>query len=590
MLTELQGRGLLGALDVQLARALGRLSQSAGQTDLPGEVRSNGAAGLSPSPHEAVTLGVAMASRAIRAGHSCFPLGLQPSELFAGETLAAWPQPAAWAEALEASGLLEDGPLVLDSQQRLYLRRYWELEQGIAERLSRPRPDLHAVPDSVWLDEAIDRLFGERATPLARQAAQNAVRQPISLLCGGPGTGKTTVVASIVALLIEQCRRHEDRTPEVLFIAPTGKAAARLKESVRQAKTRIAAAERVLDAIPEQAATVHQALGMRRYGMRFRHGRERPLEADIIVVDEASMIDLTLMQQLLQAAPERARLLIVGDPDQLSSVEAGSVLRDLVQAFERAGGTERLTCLSKTYRYESDSPLGAGIRAIREGDPKALERLLDPDPNAALSWAPLSELPAELDRAAHQWSAILEETDPVAHFEARERYIMLSPLRRGPLGTEGLATALRQRLPTRLTEARTPILIEENDRELELYNGDFAFLEEGPQNLRTATVQRDLNQVQRFAEALLPRYSPAYALSVHKSQGSEFDEVLIVLPESSHPLVTRELLYTAVSRARRRVRLVGSKPSLLRAVTEQAQRHSGLADAISASATDAAKR
>jgi exodeoxyribonuclease V alpha subunit len=196
-----------------------------------------------------------------------------------------------------------------------------------------------------------------------------------------------------------------------------------------------------------------------------------------------------------------------------------------------------------------------------------------------LVWRPYDELPRELDRAAEFWAETSRTTDPSMHFDRRSRYVMLTPFRRGPIGTENLGSAIQERLRSNGAEPSvTPILIEQNNQELRVFNGDFAMLVAG--ETPTAIVQSDSQELREMAEARLPRYSNAFALSVHKSQGSEFDEVLVVLPEEDAPLLTRELLYTAVSRAKKRVRIVGPKAVVLAALARRARRDSGLVDAI----------
>lgn len=292
------------------------------------------------------------------------------------------------------------------------------------------------------------------------------------------------------------------------------------------------------------------------------------------------MVDLGLMRQLLNATRQDATLLIVGDPDQLTSVEAGSVLRDLVTASAQTAWKGRVTQLTQTYRYDEKQPLGQLIAAIRRGDAETVQGLLDIRDATDLAWVPSADLPAELDRAAAHWAAALSSPDAPRHFELRSRYVMLSPFRRGMVGTRRLGAAVVDRLyqSEGHEPAVRPIIIEENSHELKVYNGDFAMLVEGLPSI--ATVQSDSEGFRQIAEARLPRYSDAFALTVHKAQGSEFDEVLLILPDEDAPILSRELLYTAVSRARRALRLVGPKEVVLSALGRSVRRYSGLVDAI----------
>jgi exodeoxyribonuclease V alpha subunit len=381
-------------------------------------------------------------------------------------------------------------------------------------------------------------------------------------------------------LLIQGKLRHAEEAPRVMLLAPTGKSAARLGEAVRRAKSRLNAPDSILLHLPEEATTVHRALGMRRNGAGFRRSSDLPLEADVIVVDEASMVDLVLMRQLLDATPRESTLLIVGDPEQLSSVEAGSVLRDLVTASSETWWKGRVTELTTTYRYDESQPLGQLVAAIRNADKGAVQALLRSSGSADLTWTPAKGLSGELDRAASLWSGALSNANPSEHFQFRARYVILSPFRRGPIGTEGLSAAIRGRLTVpRPGQPRvTPIIIEQNSPGLHVYNGDYAMLVDGEPPM--ATVHSEREGFSTIAKARLPRFSDAFALSVHKAQGSEFDEVLVVLPEEDAPLLTRELLYTAVSRARERVRIVGPAEVVTATLERRVRRHSGLVDAI----------
>lgn len=565
-LDELRAAGALELLDVEMAKALTR---AAGTEDAD------------------VELAIALTSRSVRRGHTCFPLETSATGLWPQPPVpdGALPEISRWTASLRRSPLTNRGPLVLDGRNRLYLRRYWQLERDIADALAK-RISLRraGLPAASWLEPALRRLFGNEPGLPQCAAAKNAMWHPISLLCGGPGTGKTSAVAAIVALLTERSLHERQTAPKVMLLAPTGKSAARLGEAVSRAKTRIDASDRVLDAIPDEAMTIHRALGMQPTGVHFRRGADHPLEADILVVDEASMIDLVLMRQLLDATPLTSTLLIVGDPDQLTSVEAGSVLRDLVAANTETWWQGRCTHLTETFRYAAEQPLGQLVAAIREGDPDEVQRILERPGAPDVTWLPFEELNTELDRAATLWAETLRATDPTEHFARRGRFAILTPYRVGPTGTRQLGAAIAARMTSTNAPSSDviPIIIEQNSRELRVFNGDFGMLIGTPP--RRAVIQRVSEGPYEVAEARLPPYSAAFALSVHKAQGSEFDEVLIVLPEEDGPLLTRELLYTAVSRARKRVRLVGSPEVVAATLGRRAQRYSGLVDAIAGAA------
>jgi len=561
-LIDLESRALVARLDVELSSALG---------------------GMTSASNAEVELAIALTSRNVRRGHTCFPIGSPAAAVWPGEAgpLEALPEPAKWKATLAQSPLTNGGPLVLDGAGRLYFRRYWQLEQDIARELAlRSSVPPMFAEDGPWLDDALDRLFPGAPGSPQRRASLNALRHRVSLLCGGPGTGKTSTVAAIVALVIEAWLRERQTAPRVMLVAPTGKSAVRLGEAVRDAKARIDSTDQVLEQIPELATTMHRALGMRREGAGFRRSADLPLEADLIIVDEASMIDLGLMRQLLDATPPEATLLIVGDPDQLTSVEAGSVLRDLVTASTETWWQGRITQLIKTHRYDEKQALGQLVTAIRNGESAIVASLLGGQTGDGVTITSGDGLKDELERAASHWATVLATRNAEEHFRLRGRYVVLSPFRRGPIGTRQLSASIRELLTGDDGDPPgvTPIIIEENSHELGVYNGDFAMLDD--KEPRTATVQTDGAGLRQIVEARLPRFSEAFALSVHKAQGSEFDEVLVVLPPQDTPLLTRELLYTAVSRARKRVRLVGSDEVVAAALTRRAQRYSGLVDAI----------
>ena len=558
MLGELRARGVLEPLDTELARALCRMES---------RVRP------------AVELAIALTSRSVRRGHACLPLARPADELVEvdEEISKSFPTPDSWVEEVRESALIEEGPLVLDGQARLYLRRYWQFERDIARELRRRSERASELdPGPEWRLEALDRVFGSERASKPRLAAETALDHRVSVLCGGPGTGKTTTVAAIVALLAERRLVVQGRPPKVLLLAPTGKAAVRLAEAVSRTKASLATPEAARKSIPREATTVHRALGMHRNGMRFARDADRPIDADVIVLDEASMIDLALMRQLLVAAPDDADLVIVGDPGQLTSVEAGSVLRDLVRASDETWWRGRVTQLTKTYRYDSSEPLGELIAAVRAGEASRVAQVLSVAQSGDVARSGHHDLESALDHAALRWSETLAAADAEEHFRRRSRYVVLTPLRSGAVGTKRLAEAIA----SRITDLPVlPIIIEENHAELGIFNGDFGMWlrDETPE---IAIVQREASTPRRIAAARLPRYSEAFALSVHKAQGSEFDEVLIILPEQDGPLLTRELLYTAISRARHRVHLVASPEVLNAAVERRAQRFSGLVDRI----------
>lgn len=587
---------------------------------------SAGVAELANETNIDVLLGLALASRQTAAGHVCVDLAAfagAPGTTEAGDPIDPtfrWPELERWTASLENSRLVSRGdtraPLVLDRHQRLYLYRYWEHEQRIASLL-RQRLGLAPEPiDRELLVDGLARLFGSTAEPDAqRDAALLALTERTCTIVGGPGTGKTSTVARILALLSEQSLAQRSTGLVCLLLAPTGKAAARLADSIKNAKSRLACTPEVLAAIPEEASTIHRALGSRRGSVtRFYHDQETPLIADLVLVDEASMVDVALMRRLLEAVPATARLILLGDRHQLASVEAGSVLADIcgnerhpgyatplvdhVKAvcgldLPRRDATEfrmidSVIELTKSYRFSFESPIGRFASAVNHGDAALALSVLGPSAEAAAlrleSSADTEDLLRRLER--HVVSKLKRHVEPCEPAEALRRleeFRVLCAHKQGPLGVENVNRRLEAALEragiiqgnARWYPGR-PVLITANDHQLKLYNGDVGLvLRTQDDNLRVFFPGGG-GEVRSLSPSQLPPHETVYAMSIHKSQGSEFTEVAIVLPRPESPLLTRELLYTAVTRARERVVLYGDPESVRAGAESPVARASGL--------------
>jgi exodeoxyribonuclease V alpha subunit len=469
--------------------------------------------------------------------------------------------------------------------------------------------------DRVLLRDGLARLFPVSSDrDWQRIAAAVAVLRPLCVISGGPGTGKTRTVTSILALLAEQAR---GATPRIALTAPTGKAAARLSESVLGAKRDLPLRPDIAARVPEEAVTLHRLLGFRPGRANPRFGPHAPLHLDALVVDEASMVDLPLMARLLAALPESARLILLGDKDQLASVEAGMVLGDvcgrdggavyspaLCAAVADVAGDElkpaaasaravadHIVMLRKSWRFGADSGIGALARALNRGDADASIRLLCDDGHPDLSLEPpLPEVFAALiaDRIVPAFREVAESPDPEAALAALNRARVLCALRSGPQGVAWLNRRLEQALEAEglircdgEIYAGRPVMLSANDHAQRLYNGDVGMVLPDPASggaLRVffATAEG----LRRVLPSRLPPHETVYAMTVHKSQGSEFDEVLLVLPEADSRVLTRELVYTGVTRARRRVRLLATEERLREAVGRRVVRSTGLSDAL----------
>lgn len=634
MLRALAEAGVLSPLDVQLARAAGRLA---------GEARPD------------VLLALALASRAPSAGHVCLELATarRAVRLEDAPDLDAlpWPEPGAWLEALRTSPLVGDGeaatPLVLDGGL-LYLHRAWRWQQSLVTALRARVAEGEVAGPGAWMSPAgtvdlgllrsgLDRLFPATGDGVDRQrlAAAVAVLRTLTVITGGPGTGKTTTVLKVLALLAEQAQAGGGRfPPRIALAAPTGKAAARLAESVRAGKARLDADPALLAQIPDEATTIHRLLGWRpdRPGV-VRHHAEDPIPADVLVIDEASMVDLGLMTRLLLAAPRRARVVLLGDRDQLASVESGAVLADLCgppgagresaargyspafaevlvplvgplppELLAPAAGPamgDVIVSLVHTHRFGAASGIGALSRAINGGDVARTTGLLDGSaserPDGArhddLRWiqpAATGPLPEEVERlVVAGLRPLVTATSPEDALAALDRFRLLCAHRRGPRGVEGVNEAAQGWLaaanliwPRGAFWPGRPVLVTQNDPQTRLFNGDLGVVLPAPAGRLAVWFPGADGHPRPVSPAMLPPHETAFAMTVHKSQGSEVDHAMVVLPERASPVLTRELLYTGVTRARSVVTVVGALDVLTQAVTARVERASGLAEAL----------
>lgn len=593
---------------------------------------------LAEDDRREVLLGAALVSRRTREGHVCVPLvDVAGSPLPGG---GCWPELSGWLEVLRSSPLVSSGverrPLVLDRAGRLYLHRYYEHEQRFVQLLRQRMGPLQAgVYEAEAVREALGRLFQVAPdAPLDDQqlAVLVALLQRFTVISGGPGTGKTSTVARLLALLVEQSLRAREEPPRILLLAPTGKAAGRLMESIRQAKGHLRTSSEVLACIPEEASTIHRALGVRPHGGKYWHDASRPLVADVVLVDEASMVDLALMRHLLEAVPAKARFILLGDRHQLASVEVGSVLGELCTAAEAgrdvAPGRRGVSAaygpslcdavselsgkklprsakdvaplrdhvieLTKSYRFDERSAIGRLASAIRDGNVELVLALLEQ--GGEVSWcseAPGPELSEDLaERVVTGFLPLFEARNAADALLELNRFRVLCAHRRGWAGVEHLNECVRATLARAgLIVARgefyrgRPVLVTRNDYAVGLFNGDVGLTwEEDAGNLvihfEVAGADAEARTTRQISPARLPPHESAFVLSIHKSQGSEHDEVAVVLPEAESPLLSRELLYTAVTRARKRVRIYATREAIERSVRRRVARASGLADAL----------
>jgi exodeoxyribonuclease V alpha subunit len=590
LLAKFNDAGVLAAADVHVARRLGSLARESS---------------------EPVLLAAALAVRAVRLGSTCLELDRmrdvaveEDSEV--DVTALPWPPVEQVVEALRASPLVVGtsfGTLVplrlvdTDAGPLLYLERYWRQEQAVRDLLD----DRALVPPEVDLPAVSARLAelfaGAPAPDRQRVAVALAATRWTTILAGGPGTGKTTTVARVLALLDRPGLR-------VALAAPTGKAAARLQESVREQAGALG--------LPAElsAMTLHRLLGWRPDSRtRFRHDASNRLPYDVVVVDETSMVSLTMMARLLEAVRPDARLVLVGDPDQLTSVDAGAVLADLVARPVSGGVDPRMAELVGAELDAGDDPdeaaltplerdrlrngivrLSRGRRfggtiarlavAVREGDADTAWRLLTAGEQdvSFVGPASLDGLRADVvaSSAAVTGAARAGEVDRA--LELLEAHKLLCAHRRGPFGVSEWARRAGEWAgapsPADGWYAGQPLLVTSNDHEARVYNGDTGVVVAQGERL-VAAFGRGSEPV-LLHPGRLADVQTVHAMTIHRSQGSQYDTVSVLLPETASPLLTRELLYTGVTRARRHVRVVGTEESVRAAVGRQVLRASGL--------------
>ena len=622
----IEGRGGLRPLDRAFANFL---HNEGGETD------------------EAVLMLVALTSQQLGQGHICLDLEKalgDPEALFPPEDEDDPGGPAQWLaeqnasdlkKKLKASAVIDEGPgnapLVFDGE-RLYLRRYWQYEQTVAEEIASRLNSTLAPPEQ--LPALLEKLFPEedrRSTPdWQKIACALATRSALTLITGGPGTGKTTTVVRLLGLLQAAALEggsEKDKPLRIRLAAPTGKAAARLGESIGDAVDKLPVAEEVRKRIPTEVLTLHKLLGRRPDSRHFRHHRHNPLHADLVVVDEASMIDLEMTASLLDALRPNTRLILLGDKDQLASVEAGAVMGDLCRDADQGDYDEDTvqwisnTCgedisevagqggplarqtamLRHSHRFGADSGIGALARAINDGDADEVNKAwpkFDDIERLDLNGLDDNRLEAHGLAGYRPYLKVLEKERPEpgqdpepwaeAVLDAFAEFQLLCALRRGPAGVDGLNRRIANTLHGEGLIARTegwyegrPVMVTRNDYGLGLMNGDLGITlrlpaSEGPGSLRVAFRLPD-KSLKLVLPSRLDAVETVYAMTVHKSQGSEFDHTSLVLPETDNPVVSRELLYTAVTRARKRSSLLLPRERVLReALGRRTWRASGL--------------
>lgn len=568
-----------------------------------------------------IAFSAALVSEANQQGHVCIELDqLRGKPLFESEVLSSSDQIAAidvdkWCRNLLENHCVglpgETTPLILEDS-RLYLYRYWFYEMQVAEAIKSRLQTLDNL-DIEGLSKQLDRLYPMAADKLLSEqklAVALCVVRRFAVISGGPGTGKTTTVINLLAVLLSQ-----QADTRVALAAPTGKAAARMMDSIRNGLDSCLIDDGIRKLIPTEASTIHRLLGFRPMGFRYSHRHLLPV--DCVVIDEASMVDLTLMYRLLDALPSHARIILLGDRDQLAAVAAGNVLSDITgrgRAIQYSTGlTEKLgnilsepvtniqtsehsplvadsiALLTQSYRFSGESGIGKLAALVNRGDEAGVMEM-SKSSSAQVSWfSKPVDRPGQstLDHILAHYRAVVSSHEIEDAFSAFESSRVLCAVHSGPFGdreiNHRIEAEMRHKhwISNEIDFHARPVLILSNDYELDLFNGDIGLLWPDENGLLQAYFRDTHSGLRHFPINSLPEYESAWAITVHKSQGSEFDSVVLILPpDNSSGALSRELLYTGITRAKQKLSIHATNATLETACRTSRQRYSGLASKL----------
>lgn len=576
-------------------------------------------------------LAAAIASYLTGEGHICAELrdisGKRLSELFEldeEDTDHKLPSLSDWRKRLLTSKTVgkpgDYKPLILDSMDRLYLYRYWQYENRLAGMIGKMTGRTTQFNDLIPFKEELNRIFSgdfpSGEIHWQRVSAAAAITGKMTVLSGGPGTGKSSTILKTALLLLKK-GKESGRKIRVALTAPTGKAAGRLKEAINEL-TGTAGDHSILRGLSENVSTIHRLLGPVWNTPYFRYTTDRKLPYDLVVVDECSMIDLPLMCKLFEALPESSSVVLLGDKDQLASIEAGAVFADICDAgkkhFYSVSLSERimsvtgepipeemlssnepviadsLFVLEKSYRFTCDSGIGILSRIIRNGDSKSAIELLNGGKYPDCVFTEMDDVGHFIssleEKVVTEYSGFLESASPGEALKRLSDYRVLTALRKGPWGVEKINNAIeniftRKGLIKPYGEFyhKKPVLITRNDYRRMLYNGDTGVVFQQNNEISSYFPGQSID-LRKISTTLIPEHETSFAMTIHKSQGSEFDAVLIIIPPHSSPLLNRELLYTGITRAKKRVEIWGSRSIITTIIENPVRRSSGLRESL----------
>lgn len=522
--------------------------------------------------------------------------------------------------------MISDGsqlsPFILNAN-RLYFQRMWLYETHVAQYFNH---SLQNSPSSDGVKQCLTSLFDEddnAEIDWQKVATATAISRKVTIISGGPGTGKTTAISKILATLVTVHQQRLSVPLKIIASAPTGKAAARLTESLAKAIATLPVSASTKAAIPVEAITLHRLLGAKAGSNKYRYDANNPLNLDVLLIDEASMIDLPMMSSVIAALPQHARLILLGDKEQLSSVEAGAVFGDLCELLTRGYSTEHVALikqltgyhldaktdklsiadsiclLQKSYRFDSQSGIGILANLIKEGQATKALKLLNENT--------YTDITLDIMNNSHQYQTAIDwcckgyehylqiiksaDYDKKHILSIFSQFRLLCALREGPFGVQGLNKIIEKGLheigiisikrhdPWYIGR---PVMILKNSFSLGLFNGDIGITLPSDEDHHKLKVYFLLpnGEIKGFTPFRLPEHETAYAMTIHKSQGSEFEHVAIILPNEYTPLLTRSLLYTAITRAKENVTIFASTTIIEKTIHSQINRQSGLVDLL----------